>query len=126
MSATITLNGKAYSWSGFNPRQMSTWKYTGSGTPVDFSYLTNRVSAATKGQQSTVHWNLAVPRVATEATSCTCPGGLLGTDYVRIEVQAYPGSTTADRTDLAARIASLVGHADFVASIVSLTQPTSV
>lgn len=125
MSNTITLNTKAYNWAGFNTQQQSVWKYAGSGIPVDFSYLTNRTVSSTGGKQSTVRWNLSVPHVATEATSCACPGGLLGTDYVRIEVQVRPGSTTSERADLLARIQGLVAHADFASSLNTLSQPTS-
>ena len=124
MSTTITLNAKAYIWSGFNLNQFGTWRYTGSGVSAGFSYLTSKVESTKKG--STVRWNLAVPKLATEASSCTCPGGLLGTNYVRILIDTWAGATTADRDDLLKQIRSLVLTTDFGNSILDLIQPSSV
>lgn len=123
MSTTITLNAKAYIWSGFNPNQFGTWRYVGNGVPAGFSYLTSKVESTKKA--STVRWNLAIPHLATEASSCSCPGGLLGTDYVRIHADLWPGSTTADRDDVLKQIRSLVLTDDFANSFLSLTQPAS-
>lgn len=123
MSTTITLNAKAYIWSGFNPNQFGTWRYTGDGVSAGFSYLTSKVESTKKG--STVRWNLAVPKVATEATSCTCPGGLLGTNYVRINADFWAGATTADRDDVLKQIRSLVLTNEFGNALLNLTQPSS-
>lgn len=123
---TITLNGKAYSWAGWNNQSAGSWRYTASGTPTDFSYLTSKVDMGSGGKSaSSVKWNLAIPHVAEEATACSCPGGLLGTDRIRIHAEFYPGSTTTERTDILARIRSLVLTDDFANSITGFTQPSS-
>jgi len=125
MSTTITLNAKAYTWAGYNPQQFGSWRNTASGVPSDFSYLTGAVTMGGAKTSSHVKWNLAVPHIATAATSCSCPGGLLGTDRVRIHVELYPGSTDTERADILARIRSLVLTTDFANSITTFTTPSS-
>lgn len=119
---SITLNAKQYNGAGFNSNSQSVWKYTGGDVASSFSYLTNKVNTGTKDAGSTARWNLSVPHVATEASACACPGGILGTDYVRFEVSIASASSAADRLDLWTRIRDLVASPEFKASITDLTQ----
>lgn len=121
----ITLNTKAYAFAGFNSNSQSVYKYTGGGLPSSFSYLTSRVTTGTGGKESVGRWNLSIPHVATEASACACPGGVLGTDYLRIEASVSAVTTAAERTDLWTRIRDLVASAEFKASIEGLTQPSA-
>lgn len=122
--SSITLNTKVYNGVGFNGKNMSVFKNTSAGLPSGFSYLTTAVNTATGGKPSTVRWNLSLPHIAVEPSACACPGGILGTDYVRFEVSASATSTPADRVDLYLRIKDLVLSAEFKASIEDLTQST--
>ena len=122
MSQTITLNTKAYQWSGFTSADYGSWRYAGGGLASEFSYLTNQVKVGGGKQSSEIKWNLAVPHIADEASACACPGGVLDTDYVRILVQPGPMSSTVSRTDLLARIRSLVATNEFGNSVVNLEQ----
>ena len=51
MSQTITLNTKAYQWSGFTSADYGSWRYAGGGLASEFSYLTNQVKVG-GGKQS--------------------------------------------------------------------------
>lgn len=125
MSQTITLNSKAYAWGGFSSQNFASWRFSGGGTVGEFSYLTNKVEAGSSKRASSIRWNLAIPYVATEATACACPGAVLGTDFVKLLVEPSVTSTTASRTDLLARIRSLVLTDEFENSVVNLTQQSS-
>ena len=124
----ITLNAKAYSFAGFNARSMSVYKYTGGGFPSSFSYLTSKVDGEKKvngNRQTRVDWRLSVPRVATEASSCACPGTVLGTDYLSVSADVSSITTGAERTDLWTRLRDLVASPEFKASIEGLTQSST-
>lgn len=120
----FTLNTKVYSGVGFNANNQSVYKYTGAGMPSGFSYLTASVKTGTGTAASTVRYNLSVPHVATEASTCACPGTVISTDYVRIEVSVPSGSTLADRQNILLSIRDLVGTVAFKDSVELLTQPT--
>lgn len=121
----ITLNTKAYAFAGFNANQQSVYKHTGGGLPSSFSYLTTKVNTGTGKADSTARWNLSVPHVAVDASACACPGGVLGTDYIRIETSVSPVTTAGERTDLWTRIRDLVASPEFMASIENLSQASA-
>lgn len=120
--ATYTLNTKVYSSTGFNQQGQSVYKNTASSLPSGFSYLTTSVKTGTGDRASVVRYNLSVPHVATEASACACPGGVIGTDYVRIETQLSSQTSATDRADLYLRLKDLVLSAEFEAAIENLTQ----
>lgn len=121
---SITLNAKVYNGAGFNANGQSVFKYTGTDTASGFSYLTAKVNTGTGSTASTARWNLSVPHVAVEASACACPGGIIGTDYVRTEVSISSATSAVDRLDLYERILDLVESAEFKASITGMTQPS--
>lgn len=121
----ISLNAKSYSFAGFNATSQSVFKYTGGGLPSSFSYLTTKVTTPTGGKDSVARWNLSIPHVASEASACACPGGVLGTDYIQIQASISAVTTAAERTDIWTRIRDLVASPEFKASIEGLTQASS-
>ena len=122
--STFTLNTKVYNGVGFNTNGQSVFKNTTAAFPSGFSYLTSSVKTPTGGKDSVIRYNLSVPHIAAEPTSCACPGGVLGTDYVRLEVSVSAASSQADREDLYLRILNLVQDLKFKASVETLVQPT--
>lgn len=121
----ITLNSKVYDNVGFNPQGQFVYSEKSAGVPSGFSYLTAKVNTGTGKSDSVVKWNLSIPIVATTDSSCACIGGVLRTYYVRMEITEPAGATAAERTDVRARIASLIAATQFIGSVVDLTQPSS-
>lgn len=121
---SITLNGKVYNFAQFDQNGTSRFINSSSDTPSGFSPLTARVSGPT-AKAMKVKWRLAIPTVATEASSCSCPGAVLSTDYVTIECDLASNGSATSRADVLARITSLVGSTQFGASITTLVQPTA-
>lgn len=122
--STFTLNTLVYNGVGFNSNGQSVFKYTGADLPAGFSYLTTVTKTATGGKDSVIRYNLSLPHIAVEPSACACPGGVLGTDYVRIEVTTSAVTTAAQRADLYLRIKDLVSDPKFKASVEEFTQPT--
>lgn len=121
----ITLNSKIYDNVGFNQNGQFVYSEKSSGVPSGFSYLTAKVNTGTGKTDSTVKWNLSIPVVATTDSDCACSGDVQRNYYVRLEITEPAGSTSAERADVLARIASLVGATQFTASVTSLVQPSS-
>lgn len=121
----IVLNSKTYNAIGFDRNGVMQYVESSAGVPSGFSKLTAHVNLNGAKEASSVKWKCAIPIVATEDSACSCTGGLLRTYYVSIEVTEPPGSTAAERLDVRARIASLIGVTQFVDSIEDLTQPSS-
>lgn len=122
---SVTLNTKVYDNVGFNSNGQFVYSEKSGGTPSSFSYLTTKVAVGSGKADSVVKWNLSVPIVATTDSDCACTGEILRSSYVKIEVSLPAGSSAAERTDVRARIASLVAATQFVDSIEDLTQPSS-
>lgn len=122
--SNIVLNSKTYTGIGFDANGVSQWVEQSGGIPSSFSKLTGKVNLGSGKSGSTVKWKFAVPIVAASDSSCACEGDVLRTYYVRIEVDEPAGSQSAERIDVRARIASLIGVTQFVDSIEDLTQPT--
>lgn len=121
----IVLNSKTYTFRGFNPLSLSTYFETSAGVPSGFSPLTARVEGTEGAGKVKTRWKLKVPVIAAEASSCACPGGTLRESIVDIVVTTDRTTTSAERTDLQARIVALVQTAEFSASVTSLVQPSS-
>lgn len=119
----IVLNSKTYNAVGFNANGQSVFKETSSGVPAGFSYLTSKVGVGSGKGDTSVKWNLSLPIVATTDSACACSGGLLRTDYVRIESTFGSGTPLAERTDVLARLRDLVLTPEFENSFLGLTQP---
>jgi len=124
---SITLNTKVYDYQGFTPGNATLYKETSAGVPAGFSLLTARnTSAIGKDGREVVKWYLKLPLVATESTSCSCIGELLGEpDTVEITIKMDPSRSPAQRTDLRTRITNLTATAEFIASVQTLKQPTA-
>ena len=122
---SITLNSKVYDNVGFNQNGQFVYAEKSAGVPSGFSYLTGKVNTGTGKSDSTVKWNLSIPIVATTDSDCACSGDVLRQYYAKIEVTEPAGSTSAERADVRARIASLVAATQWVDSVEDLTQPSS-
>lgn len=122
---SITLNSKVYNFAGWNQNQQASYSETSGAVPSSFSFLTAKVNTGTGKSASFVKWNLSIPVVTTVDSECGCIGDLLRTYRVKVEVEIPAGSSASERTDVVARLTSLIGNAQFTASINSLTQPAS-
>lgn len=121
---SITLNSKVYNWAQFDPNGVSRYLETSSGVPTGYSNLTAKVTVGS-GKTQKVKWRLAIPTVATEASSCSCPGAVLSTDYIEVSAEVASNGALASRSDLLARLRSLVLTTQFASSIENLVQPSS-
>lgn len=122
---SIVLNAKTYSFDGFTAQSISHYSDRSGGVPASFSPLTSKVEDGSASANTKVRWKLKVPVVATVDSSCSCDGSLLREYIVDIVTTVPPGSTSTERTDLAARIEDLVASAQFIASITNLVQPNA-
>jgi len=120
----ITLNTKVYDNVGFNSNGQFVYSEKSGGTPTSFGYLTAKVNAGTGKADSTSKWNLSLPIVATVDGPNHSAGDVIRTYYVQIHVTEPPGSTSAERTDIRLRIKSLVDTAQFIGSVVDVSQPS--
>ena len=118
--ANIVLNTKTYIGRGI-ANAIATWMETSAGVVAAFSAVTASLRLDTKVR---VQWKLEVPVVATEASSCVCPGQVLRVSDANLQIRMDPGATTAERTDFALRLKDLVASPEFQASIISISQPT--
>lgn len=122
---SIVLNSKTYNFAGFNPQSISMYVERSAGVPSGFSPLSARVEEGSGTSNTKVRWKLKIPVIASVDSECTCAGEVLREYITDIVVTVPPGSTSAERTDLLARITDLVGKAEFTASITSLVQPNA-
>lgn len=123
MTANVVLNTKTYTYANTSGG-ITAWREVSGGVPSSFSPLTARVLAPKKADGAyDVSWKLEVPVVATADDACACTGAVLRAYTVFIDVKVPQGATAAERTDIAARISSLVADSQFQASITGLTQP---
>lgn len=122
----ISLNSKTYNFIGFDRNGTSIYQETSGGFPTSFSYLSNRVFPANGKSPAKSRWRLTMPVVATVDTGFAVAGTVLRTytyDEGRIDIPS--DGTSAERTDFAARILALTGTAQYIASITTVTQPSS-
>lgn len=122
----ISLNSKTYNFIGFDRNGVSIYQETSGGFPTSFSYLTCRVIPANGKSPAKSRWRLTMPVVAAADTGFTAAGTLQRTyayDEGRVDIPA--DGTSAERTDFAARVTALAAHAQYIASITTLTQPSS-
>lgn len=118
--ANIVLNTKTYNGRGLL-NGIARYVESSGGIAAAFSPLSGTVNLDSK---SRARWKLDMPVVAEEASACACPGSVIRVANADINIRMDLGMTLAERTDFADRIKDLVSHADFRASIISLTQPT--
>lgn len=113
----ITLNSKVYGPDNISSGIASYVDRT-SGIPSSFGRLTASVKSPT-GNASTyrVRWDLKIPVVATESSTCACVGDLLRQSVASLEFVLARTSTTAERQELLDQLDDLVANADFRATI---------
>lgn len=128
---SIVLNGKTYAFAG-NNSGVSSYMETSAGVRSGFSSLTAEARLAPTGgspkgtpPKDHVKWKLNVPFVAEEATACACPGNVLDTEAVVLDMSGSQGLTLAQRTDVLARLRALVLTTEFANSFLYYTVPMS-
>lgn len=129
---SIVLNGKTYSFAG-NAAGVTSYMETSAGVRSGFSSLTAEArlapvqSSPSKGTPPRDHvkWKLNVPFVADEASACACPGNVLDTEALVIDMSGSAGLTLAQRTDVLARLRALVLTTEFGNSFLYYTVPMS-
>jgi hypothetical protein len=116
----VTLNTKVYGPENINSG-IASYVYRGTGIPTGFARLTASVKAPT-GNAATyrVRWDLKLPVVASESSSCSCVGDLLRQSVASLDFVLARTSTTAERQELLDQLDDLVANADFRASILNL------
>lgn len=122
----ITLNTKAYSFSGLVNR-IATYFHRPAGPASGWSELTATCTPGdTKTQlKSRARWKLAVPVVASETTAAYVAGDVLRVADADIIVRSEAVATSAELADLYLRIKDLVASPEFKASIETLTTPAA-
>lgn len=114
--SNIVLNSKTYT--GEPGSRPATWVERSLGLFAGFSFLTGRVTSASK--KIIVKWNLAIPTLVPADSPCGCAGQVKYTTYATVEVRFPPSITAAERTDVKARLQSLMTNAIVTDSIESL------
>jgi hypothetical protein len=122
----ITLNSKVYNFIGFDKNGVSVYQETSAGVPTGFSYLTCKVTQSSGTADAVVRWRLTMPIVAAADSACSCTGSILRTyKFDEGKIGIPTNGSAAERTDFAARLTALAANATYIASITTLTQPSS-
>lgn len=122
----ITLNSKTYNFIGFDRNGVSIYQETSAGFPTGFSYLTCRVFPSSGKSPAKVRWRLTMPVVAPADTGFVAAGAILRSyEYDEGRINIPGDGTSAERTDFSARITALAANAQYLASLTSVTQPSS-
>lgn len=117
--ANVTLNSVVYAPGGFQ-NGSARWTNRSGGFGAAFSNITEKLVTPAKSPVTRIEFDLDVPIVATVDDACACAGTLLRTSTVKISVWIPNSSTSAERTDLLARITSLIGATPFTAAVSNL------
>lgn len=119
--STIVLNTKNYLGAGI-ANAISAFTDRSAGIAAAFSHATFNLRIAPKDKiRGTV--KLDLPVVATEATSCACPGDVVRLADATISFRMDPGMTATERTDFALRLKDLVATSAFQDMVINLVVP---
>lgn len=123
--SNIVLNTKTYTGTNSFVNGVVSWIERAAGIAAGFSTLRSslRMDPAREGKVR-VKWDIDMPIVATEDSSCTCTGDVLRSAVADISVRLDKSLTLAERTDFANRLQDLVASAQFRASLINLEQQT--
>lgn len=116
----VTLNSVVYYPQARSGSTGFTWVDRTSAYPAGQGAL-GFSGAVDKGKSiKRVGFRLDMPTVATSSDSCACAGSIVSSNAVTIYVDVDTRSSLTERTDLVARIASLVGTAVFANAVENL------
>lgn len=125
--SNLTLNTKTYTGAGLLNGVVS-WIERSLGIASGFSAVRSSLRIDPESQKDggkiRIKWDLELPVVATEDSSCSCAGEVLRKADVNITIRIDKGYTTAERTDFMERLEDLVQTTQFRASVISLEQQT--
>lgn len=114
----ITLNELVFSGDGYIAPGVVQWTNREGGVFAGFQTL--RASAANSDKKIRPKWDLHMPIVATEDSSCACTGTVLRMADATINVRLDIGLTTAERTAFADELQDLVASSQFRDSLINL------
>lgn len=119
--SAVVLNTKSYAPRGKDSGNIATWALVGDTTfGGATSILSERVTGPDKDSRYKVSFKLVVPKAASEASACACPGQELDRAFVDVVVTVPAGFSAAERDDLRLRSQGLVAHAIFTAAVANL------
>jgi hypothetical protein len=116
----VTLNSVVYYPSARNQTTGFVWVDRTSGYPNGQGLLSYSGPVSKGTNTKRVGFRLDLPTVATADDTCACAGDLVNSNGVTIYVDVDTRSSVAQRTDLVARITSLVASGVFVSAVENL------
>lgn len=116
--ANVTLNSVVYAPNGTS-NGVATWANRSGGYGTSFSFLTEKM---TQSNPDIVRFEfkLTVPIVETVGTSTDAIGDLLRTTTAFVTMLMPANSTAAERTDMKARMVSLIASTPFTDAVGNL------
>ena len=118
--SNLTLNTKVYTPRGTS-NGVSSWVLandtTFGGAP---STVTESVRGPLEAGLSKVRWVVAIPKVATVDSACSCIGASLGLGKADVNITVPASFTLAERQDFVDRIQDLVALIVFYKSVADL------
>lgn len=115
--ASITLNTKVYTPRG-TQNGISTWSLAGDTT---FGGAQSDVTESVRGPLANglyrTRWVLALPKVATADTACSCVGAILGKGKADVTIDIPTSFTAAERQDFVDRLQALIALSVFDVSV---------
>lgn len=117
VAASLTLNTKVYTPRG-TQQGVTSWALAGDTTfGGAMSTVSESVRGPTGNGANRTRWVVAVPKAATDDTSCGCKGTILGTGKADIVIDVPLNFTAAERLDFVKRVQALVALSVFDVSV---------
>jgi hypothetical protein len=117
--ANVTLNSVVYAPNGTS-NGIATWANRSGGYGNSFSFLTEKMTQSAKSEVVRFEFKLTVPVVETVGTANAAIGDLLRTSTFFITALMPVNGTAAERTDMKARLVSLVASLPFTDAVGNL------
>jgi hypothetical protein len=118
--SSITLNTKVYTPRGTS-NGISTWVLAGDTSfGGGLSSVTESVRGPLDSGVSRVRWVVAIPKLATSDSACSCTGADLGQGKADITITVPSSFTAAERQDFVDRLQALVALSVFDTSVANL------
>jgi hypothetical protein len=116
--ANVTLNSVVYAPNGTS-NGVATWGNRSGGYAGSFSFLTEKMTT-TNPDIVRFEFKLNVPIVETVGTGTAAIGDVLRTSQAFVTMLMPASSTTAERTDIKARMVSLIASTPFTDAVGNL------
>lgn len=122
--AAVTLNSVVYSPAGLLAG-VAKWINRAGGIVAGFTKLTQTYKDPTSGTQTKIDFQVDVPILVTDDSTCGCTGDLLRTNTFKMSFWVASTSTLAERTDLYLRAKDLMATALVSGAVENLDPATS-